>query len=208
MKTLDQIKTQLNEVQGEGRYVYGSDSKQVPDIDSEGRPVYRTVRARRIQVGKKAPSPIGISGPDVGSNDAEQDKDRTIDLFTKYYKKYIQALNLRKEDTTEINESVEEAPYVLVLKRKNIRMINGKIKVAVYHNEKLDKYFTVPIIDDEVAKINIQAEETITDERDVVSSLFELYLKLDEENKQMMIEMINNNENTYNKLKQFLSDNQ
>lgn len=207
MKTLDQIKTQLNEVQGEGRYVYGSDSKQVPDIDSQGRPTYRTVRARRIQVGKKAPSPVGVSAPDVGSNDSEQDKDRTIDLFTKYYKKYIQALNLRKEDTTEIKESVEEAPFVLVLKRKNIRMINSQIKVAVYHNEKLDKYFTVPIVNGEIVKSNIQAEETITEERDIVSSLFDLYMQLDEENKEMMLEMINGNEATYNKLKHFLSDN-
>ena len=48
----------------------------------------------------------------------------------------------------EIEESTEDIPkdppFVLLLKRKAIRMYPNKTKVALYYNQKLDKYFTIP----------------------------------------------------------------
>ena len=48
-----------------------------------------------------------------------------------------------------INEKKEEQmpkdpPFVLILKRKSFRPYPGGMKVALYYNSKLDKYFTVP----------------------------------------------------------------
>lgn len=48
-----------------------------------------------------------------------------------------------------INEKKEEnmpkdPPFVLILKRKSFRPYPGGMKVALYYNSKLDKYFTVP----------------------------------------------------------------
>ena len=52
-----------------------------------------------------------------------------------------------KEDF-EIVEATDEIPddppFVLMLKRKAIRMYPNKTKVALYYNQKLDKYFTIP----------------------------------------------------------------
>jgi hypothetical protein len=52
-----------------------------------------------------------------------------------------------KEDF-EIVEATDEIPddppFVLMLKRKAIRMYPNRTKVALYYNQKLDKYFTIP----------------------------------------------------------------
>jgi hypothetical protein len=60
-----------------------------------------------------------------------------------------------KEDVKEEFEVIEsdslfeqkdesDPPFVLVLKRKAIRLYPNKTKVALYYNAKLDKYFSVP----------------------------------------------------------------
>lgn len=202
-KTLTDFKIQLDEVQGEGRYVYGSDSKRIPDIDANGRPVWRKVRARRIQVGKSAPTPVGVSAPDVGDSDS-QDRDNGLEIYTKYYKKYVKALkgDLKEDMHTESTES--DPPYVLVLKRKNIRLYPNNMKVALYYNEKLQKYFSVPYSDSKVHS-PIQAEETnITfEEQNVVSNFLNVFCNLSEENQQKMLDMINGDTESYNKIKNF-----
>lgn len=38
----------------------------------------------------------------------------------------------------------KDPPFVLILKRKSFRPYPGGMKVALYYNSKLDKYFTVP----------------------------------------------------------------
>ena len=42
------------------------------------------------------------------------------------------------------NKMVKDPPFVLMLKRKAIRLYPNKQKVALYYNSKLDKYFTIP----------------------------------------------------------------
>ena len=47
----------------------------------------------------------------------------------------------------EVNEKTEmpdDPPFTLVLRRKAIRLYPDKTKVALYYNQKLDKYFSVP----------------------------------------------------------------
>lgn len=201
-KTLTDFKIQLDEVQGEGRYVYGSDSKRIPDIDANGRPVWRKVRARRIQVGKSAPTPVGVSAPDVGDNES-QDKDKGLEIYTKYYKKYMKSLKKdMKEDINEEHDS--DPPFILVLKRKNVRLYPNNLKIALYYNDKIQKYFSVPYTMG-MAQTTIQAEETENtfNERNVVSNFLNVFCNLSEENQQKMLDMINSDEESYNKIKNF-----
>jgi len=63
-----------------------------------------------------------------------------------------------------INEKKEEnlpkdPPFVLILKRKSFRPYPGGMKVALYYNSKLDKYFTVPY-GKGVDQNPLQSEET------------------------------------------------
>jgi hypothetical protein len=52
---------------------------------------------------------------------------------------------IEAEDLTEQKEGKEkDPPFVLVLKRKAIRLYPNNTKVALYYNQKLDKHFSVP----------------------------------------------------------------
>jgi hypothetical protein len=79
-----------------------------------------------------------------------------------------------KEDFEIIDESVdvEDPPFVLVLKRKAIRLYPNKTKIALYYNQKLDKYFSVPY----GPKINapLQTEEMEQIEEAVMDQLHKI----------------------------------
>jgi hypothetical protein len=47
-------------------------------------------------------------------------------------------------ELTEEPVDMEDPPFVLMLKRKAIRMYPNKTKVALYYNKQLDKYFSIP----------------------------------------------------------------
>jgi len=71
----------------------------------------------------------------------------------------------------EIEEATDEIPddppFVLMLKRKAIRMYPNKTKVALYYNQKLDKYFTIPYgkgIDSPLQAEETQIEEAVMDQ--------------------------------------------
>jgi len=55
-------------------------------------------------------------------------------------------------------EMPEDPPFVLVLKRKAVRLYPNKTKVALYYNQKLDKYFTIPY-GEHMAQNPLQSEE-------------------------------------------------
>lgn len=64
-----------------------------------------------------------------------------------------------EEATLEIPD---DPPFVLVLKRKAIRMYPNRTKIALYYNQKLDKYFSVPY--GGAMGAPVQAEETQIEE--------------------------------------------
>jgi len=68
-------------------------------------------------------------------------------------------------ETIELTEakSDDEPPFVLLLKRKAIRMYPDKTKVALYYNKQLDKYFSVPYGTDISAAIQAEEVEEITE---------------------------------------------
>ena len=77
-----------------------------------------------------------------------------------------------KEDfeIVEATKDIEEdPPFVLMLKRKAIRLYPNKAKVALYYNKQLDKYFTIPY--GAGVDAPLQAEETIEEAVDAIGQL-------------------------------------
>ena len=94
---------------------------------------------------------------------------KMVDLISNNKQIFSQARRAVKEDVEAIEaESLNEAtdakdpPYILLLKRKAIRIYPDGTKVALYHNKQLDKYFSVPYGPGVDAAI--QAEETELEE--------------------------------------------
>jgi hypothetical protein len=94
---------------------------------------------------------------------------KMVDLISNNKQIFTQARRVVKEDVDTIeaeslNESgdTKDTPYILLLKRKAIRIYPDGTKVALYHNKQLDKYFSVPYGPGVDAAI--QAEETELDE--------------------------------------------
>jgi len=72
----------------------------------------------------------------------------------------------KKKDREDIKEEIildealsRDPPHMLLLKRTGIRLYPNGMKVAVYHNERLNKDFAIPFVGDETG--DIQAEETL-----------------------------------------------
>jgi hypothetical protein len=63
------------------------------------------------------------------------------------------------EITEQTVDLPKDPPFVLVLKRKAIRLFPNKVKMALYYNQKLDKYFSIPY-GPNVSSTPLQAEET------------------------------------------------
>jgi hypothetical protein len=94
---------------------------------------------------------------------------KMVDLISNNKQIFTQTRRAVREDVDTIeaeslNESgdTKDTPYILLLKRKAIRIYPDGTKVALYHNKQLDKYFSVPYgpgVDSA-----IQAEETELDE--------------------------------------------
>jgi hypothetical protein len=94
---------------------------------------------------------------------------KMVDLISNNKQIFTQARRAVKEDVDAIesetlNESgdTKDTPYILLLKRKAIRIYPDGTKVALYHNKQLDKYFSVPYGPGVDAAI--QAEETELEE--------------------------------------------
>jgi len=96
---------------------------------------------------------------------------KMVDLISNNKQINMQARRAVKEDEDVIEaEQLDEAqnpgptpPYVLLLKRKAIRLYPDGTKIALYHNKQINKYFSVPY-DSPVEVASIQAEEVELEE--------------------------------------------
>jgi hypothetical protein len=59
----------------------------------------------------------------------------------------------------EADEVHGDLPFTLVLRRKAIRLYPNDTKIALYYNDKIKKYFTIPYSTDKSIDANIQAEQ-------------------------------------------------
>ena len=107
---------------------------------------------------------------------------KMVDLLANNKQIFTQARKAVKEEqevivAESINESIKDVPndppFVLILKRKAIRLYPNKTKVALYYNSKIDKYFSIPYGENIDAPIQTENAEaginTITE--DAISQL-------------------------------------
>jgi hypothetical protein len=106
------------------------DESLLDTADYKITPSGRKVRAHRIKVG-------------------DERKDVKEDF------EVIEAEDLQEQK----RDKMKDPPFVLMLKRKAIRLYPNNTKIALYYNQKLNKYFSVPY----GAKVDgpLQAEETV-----------------------------------------------
>jgi hypothetical protein len=119
----------------------------------------RKYRAHRIKVGDSA----------TQNNEGILDtSDFKVSKSGRKYRAHRIKVGDSATQNTEITEALSqgEPPFVLVLKRKAYRMYPNNLRVALYYNDRLDKYFSVPYISDSKDKTNsaIQAEEYTLEE--------------------------------------------
>ena len=89
-------------------------------------PSGRKERAKRFKVGEKVKPEQG--GPEW------QDPNNSSTF-----------VNVKEETINEILANAEpDPPYVLILQRKAIRLYPNEVRVALYYNKQLNKYFSVP----------------------------------------------------------------
>ena len=87
---------------------------------------------------------------------------KMVDLISNNKQIFAQARRAVKEEVIVEAHDQKDPPYLLLLKRKAIRIYPDGTKVALYHNNQLNKYFSVPYGPDVDA--TIQAEEVELDE--------------------------------------------
>jgi hypothetical protein len=107
-------------------------------------PSGRKVRAHRIKVGDEV----------YGKEKKENIKEETIQL--------------------EEQQMKGDPPFVLVLKRKAFRLYPNGMKIALYYNDKLGKYFSIPYSTEKNVDGPIQAESVMQEEYPVINSIFDV----------------------------------
>ena len=127
-----------------------------------------------------------------------------------------------KEELTKF-----DPPFVLVLKRKAIRLYPGSTRIALYYSDKLNKYFSVPYSTEENQSGVVQAEETVMSVLEIVresqqsqtisygenqeiiidvqtaDAILKVYNSLNEENKIKITEMIEKGPEHFHKVASF-----
>jgi hypothetical protein len=94
---------------------------------------------------------------------------KMVDLITNNPQIYRTARKAVSEEV-EVEQDIVEAfsdnpdkapPFVLLLKRQAIRIYPNNTKIALYYNERLGKYFSIPFVGDKADMI--QAQESVED---------------------------------------------
>jgi hypothetical protein len=79
------------------------------------------------------------------------------------------------KEEVEIEESTldlpADPPFVLVLKRKAIRLYPNKTKIALYYNQKLNKYFSIPYGGGVDSAVQAESVEQIEEAVDAIGQL-------------------------------------
>lgn len=95
---------------------------------------------------------------------------KMVDLISNNKQIFTQARRAVHEETEleeDSQDNLKDPPFVLLLKRKAIRVYPDRTKVALYHNKQLDKYFSVPYgpgIEGYVQAEEVELEEAVMDQ--------------------------------------------
>jgi len=138
---------------------------------------------------------------------------KMVNLITSNPQIFNQARRAVREevDTVMIEaKDFKDPPPVLLLKRKAIRLYDNDAKVALYFNDKLNKYFSIPF--GSKFDMPVQAESAVMefadgtsielseDQRTVIASAYE---KLNEENKNKFLEVLTQSKDSFEKTYEF-----
>ena len=138
---------------------------------------------------------------------------KMVNLITSNPQMFNQAKRAVREDIEAViveATDFKDPPPVLLLKRKAIRLYDNDAKVALYYNDKLNKYFSIPF--GSKFDMPIQAEAAVMEfadgtsielseeQRVVIANAFE---KLNEENKNKFLEVLTQSKDSFEKTYEF-----
>ena len=138
---------------------------------------------------------------------------KMVNLITGNPQLFNQARRAVREDIEAViveAKDFKDPPPVLLLKRKAIRLYDNDTRVALYHNDKLDKYFSIPF--GSKFDMPIQAESAVMEFEDgtsielseeqrlVISNAYE---QLSEENKNKFLEVLTQSKDSFEKTYEF-----
>ena len=155
---------------------------------------------------------------------------KMVDLISnnkQIYTKARQAVREELEEATKMNAPlVPLPPIIMVIKRKAVRLYPDGTRIALYYNDKMKRYFSVPFgtpeadisgvqaenfIDELRATVNL-TEETTLELQDgsqveldtlMVNRIVYAYDSLEEENKENFIDLLTSSEESFDKAYEF-----
>ena len=144
-------------------------------------------------------------------------------IFTKARQAVREELEEAKSDSVgSAYPLVPDPPVVLVIKRRAVRLYPDGTRVALYWNDKLKRYFSVPygpaidspIQAEEYIRELVECEELLLNDGNVVSlneetkqKIIETYSRLDESNKEVFWQSLTESVTTFGKLYEFCRTN-
>lgn len=155
---------------------------------------------------------------------------RMADLITNNKQIFTRARQAVREELEEAKADsvgsayplVPDPPVVLVIKRRAVRLYPDGTRVALYWNDKLKRYFSVPygpVIDspiqaEEYIRELIESEELLLNDGNVISlseetkqQIIKTYSRLEEDNKEIFWQQLTESVTTFGKLYEFCRTN-
>jgi hypothetical protein len=129
--------------------------------------------------------------------------------------KKVRTHRIKFDEPEEVKEEIvldesiaKDPPFILILKRKAIRLYPNGMKVAVYRNDRLNKDFAIPFTQDDAGMI--QAEQIELDTGDIIEldeetleAFQAVYLSLTEENQERFVDLIHTSPETFEQAREF-----
>jgi hypothetical protein len=155
---------------------------------------------------------------------------RMVDLISnnkQIYTKARQAVREELEEGTRMDSPLVPAPpIILVIKRKAVRLYPDGTRIALYYNDKMKRYFSVPFGSPEADLSGVQAESFIDELRsssklaedtmlqlsdgtevemtpEMIDEIVYAYDGLKEENKEKFIGLLTSSEESFDKAYEF-----
>jgi hypothetical protein len=155
---------------------------------------------------------------------------RMVDLISnnkQIYTKAKQAVREELEEGTRMDSPlVPMPPIIMVIKRKAVRLYPDGTRIALYYNDKMRRYFSVPFGTPEADVSGVQAESFVDELRamsnltedttlelqdgsrveldgSIVGHIIDAYDNLEEENKEKFIDLLTSSAESFDKTYEF-----
>ena len=153
---------------------------------------------------------------------------RMVDLISNNKQIYTKAKQAVREELEEATSTplVPMPPIIMVIKRKAVRLYPDGTRIALYYNDKMKRYFSVPFGTPEADISGVQAESFIDELRamsnlteettlelqdgsqveldgSIVDHIIHAYDDLEEENKEKFIDLLTSSAESFDKTYEF-----